>query len=147
MNAQSVAYVAAALLIGLVVAGKTFAGDKTSSAAEQAQEQTKVEVITGLMKLGEENKDPLMLTAAAKVLSGMKSGVADPVASKAEGKPVLYDASKIAEQAASLAGDDKGMLEQINVVRSNARAAGARYACWYEQWCDPYWCRWYYVCG
>ena len=147
MRMRSVASVAAALLLGLVVAGKTFAEDKNPSAAEQAQEQTKVQVITGLIKLGEENKDPLMLTAAAKVLSGMQSGVADPVASKAAGKPVLYDASKIADQAASLAGEDKGMQEQIKVVRSNAKAAGLRYACWYEQWCDPYYCQWYYVCG
>ena len=72
-----------------------------------------MEIASALVAIGEAKKDPILLGAAARLLSGINGKVANDRASQAGGNLVFYDVGRILEQAKSFAGD-KNLLEQIS---------------------------------
>ena len=104
-----------------------------------------MEIASALVALGEAKKDPLLLGAAAKILSGINGKVADPKASQAAGKIIFYDVGKIVEQAKSFAGD-KDLLDEIPSDQAAGMRLGSRHLCFVKS-CptlDPFYMCTYY---
>jgi hypothetical protein len=79
---------------------KSFAEDQPKlTGAEIAEGRSKAQIANALIVLGRSAKDPDMLIVAARILSTVPAGVADPKASAADGKPVFYDPAKIMDEA------------------------------------------------
>ena len=138
MMARSVAFLAGALLLCLVVPLKTLAEDQTKlTAAQIADGRSKAQVANTLIVLGRSAKDPEMLMVAAKLLSGVDAPVADPKATS-DGKPVFYDVDSLVAEAKSYSAN-----------RSAEEAPQSRnYSgfCHYEYLCDSLSCGYEWVC-
>jgi hypothetical protein len=62
------------LLLGIVVAAQSVAEDTKLSPAEQIKKEMKAQLVAGLIQLGQESQDPLVLMTAAKIPLAMQSG-------------------------------------------------------------------------
>ena len=139
MMARSVAFVAEALLLCLVIPLKTLAEDQPKlTAAQIADGRSKAQAANTLIVLGRSAKDPEMLMVAAKLLSGVDAPVADPKATSADGKPVFYDVDSLVAEAKSYSANRSA--EQAPQSRNYSGF------CHYEYLCDSLSCGYEWVC-
>ena len=103
-------------------AGLVQAADGPSS-AQLANAREKVGIANGLVVMGRDQKDPILLAAALKILANLNQSVIDPASTKDGGAPTPYDLGTLAKEAKSYAGDNKALAEEIANVKLPADAA------------------------
>ena len=128
--------VTAALLFAALIPLKSSAEDQPKlTGAEIAEGRSKAQVANALIILGRSAKDPDMLIVAARLLSTVPAGVADPKAS-GQGSPVFYDPVKLMEEA-------KTYSAARTEIATPPNRAGF---CHYEYLCDSLSCSYEWVC-
>jgi hypothetical protein len=137
MKIQTLAILAAGLVIGSLVPVATFAEDAAKPTPMQiAQDRSRAEVANALVIMGRADKDPDMLMMAARLLAEVSGDVADPKASTAD-KPVFYDIGKLVDEAKTYPAK-RSELPPKKEMNSGF--------CHYEYLCDSLSCAYEWVC-
>ena len=150
MKARYALLFAGVLAFGALSVGVAGAADEpkmsTLSAADQSDMSAKATLASGLISVGRAEKDPLMLAAAAKLLSQINAPVMDPASTANGGDPKNYDMAALITEAKGFAGTDKTILQELSSIRTPMAGNERRYCVW--AWQCNYWgyCAYWWAC-
>lgn len=115
---------------------------KTMSVAELATLKGDIAIASGLVRIGQAEKDPHALLVAARILAGLKADVALPRSTKPGEKPAMFDVGALVNEAKGYAAGNQPLLDALSAVDIGK----PQHNCYWAWECNDVYCDRYYIC-
>jgi hypothetical protein len=115
---------------------------KAMSVAELSQLKGNIAVATGLVRIGQSQKDAHALLVALRILSGIGADVALPQSAAPGKRPQMYDLEALAAEARTYAAGNQDLLNAIAAID----ATKPQNYCYWAWECNDVYCDRYYIC-
>lgn len=115
---------------------------KAMSVGELSDLKGNIAVATGLVRIGQTQKDPHALLVALRILSGLGADVAVPQSAAPGKRPQMYDLGALAAEAKTYAAGNSELIDAISAI-DMTKPQGNCYWAWE---CNDVYCDRYYIC-